>query len=243
MDPKPHPALTLPGAIIIAGAIIAISIIWVKKPVSAPVVSGQPNIPQVSMADVTSTDHILGNPEAEVTIVEYSDPSCPYCKVFHSTMQKIIGEYGPTGKVAWVYRSFPLDKPDSQGRILHPNAGMQAQAQECAAALGGNDAFWKYTDRLYEVIQSDKGITLDNSELPVIAKFAGLDTINFNECLSSGRFEEKVEKSYLDGVNAGVSGTPYSVIITPSGSKIPLVGAQSYATLKQTIEALLSEVK
>ncbi|MBP6858644.1 MAG: DsbA family protein, partial [Candidatus Pacebacteria bacterium] len=146
-------------------------------------------------------------------------------------------------KFAWGYRSFPLDKPDSQGRILRPNACMQAQAQECAAALGGNDAFWKYTDRLYEVIQSDKGITLDNAELPVIAKFAGLDTINFNECLSSGRFKDKVEKSYLDGVNAGVSGTPYSVIITPSGSKIPLVGAQSYATLKQTIEALLAESK
>nr|MBP6858387.1 thioredoxin domain-containing protein [Candidatus Paceibacterota bacterium] len=169
MDSKPHPALTLPGAIIIAGAIIAIAIIWVKKPVSAPVASNQPSIPEISMADVTSADHILGNPDADVVIVEYSDPSCPYCKVFHPTMQKIIGEYGPTGKVAWVYRSFPLDKPDSQGRILHPNAGMQAQAQECAAALGGNDAFWKYTDRLYEVIQSDKGITLDNAELPVIA--------------------------------------------------------------------------
>lgn len=240
MDPKPHPALTLPGAIIIAGAIIAIAIIWVKKPVSAPVTSGQPSIPQVSMAPISSADHILGNPEAEIVIVEYSDPSCPYCKIFHPTMKKIIDEYGPTGKVAWVYRSFPLDKPDSQGRVLHPNAGMQAQAQECAAALGGNDAFWKYTDRLYEVIQSDQGITLDNKELPVIAKFAGLDTVNFNECLSSGRFKDKVEKSYLDGVNAGVSGTPYSVIITPSGSKIPLVGAQSYATLKQTIEALLT---
>lgn len=195
------------------------------------------------MAPITSADHILGNPEAQITIVEYSDPSCPYCKMFHPTMKKVIDEYGPTGKVAWVYRSFPLDKADSQGRILHPNAGTQAQAQECAAALGGNNAFWKYTDRLYEVVQSDQGITLENSELPVIAKYAGLDTINFNECLSSGRFKDKVEKSYLDGINAGVSGTPYSVIITPSGSKIPLVGAQSYATLKQTIEALLTDSK
>ncbi|MEN9912902.1 MAG: hypothetical protein RLY66_310 [Candidatus Parcubacteria bacterium] len=244
MDPKPHPALTLPAAIIVAGALIAISIIWVKKPVSVPATtSGQPTIAEISMAPITSADHILGNPEAQITIVEYSDPSCPYCKMFHPTMKKVIDEYGPTGKVAWVYRSFPLDKADSQGRILHPNAGTQAQAQECAAALGGNNAFWKYTDRLYEVVQSDQGITLENSELPVIAKYAGLDTINFNECLSSGRFKDKVEKSYLDGINAGVSGTPYSVIITPSGSKIPLVGAQSYATLKQTIEALLTDSK
>ncbi len=244
MDSKPHPALTLPGAIIIAGALIAISIIWIKKPVNAPSnTSGQPAVAQVSMAPVSSSDHILGNPDADILIVEYSDPSCPYCKIFHPTLKKIIDEYGPTGKVAWVYRSFPLDRPDSQGRVLHVNAGTQAQAQECAAALGGNDAFWKYTDRLYEVIQSDQGVTLDNKELPVIAQYAGLDTVSFNECLSSGRFKDKVEKSYLDGVNAGVSGTPYSVIITPSGSKIPLVGAQSYATIKQSIEALLSEGK
>lgn len=244
MDPKPHPALTLPGAIIIAATLIAVAIIWVKKPAAVPAATnGQPTIAKVSMAPVTSADHILGNPDAPVKIVEYSDPSCPYCKIFHPTMKQIMDQYGPSGKVAWVYRSFPLDKPDSQGRILHPNAGTEAQAQECAAALGGNDAFWKYTDRLYEVSQSDQGITLDNKELPVIAKYAGLDTINFNECLSSGRFKDKVEKSYLDGINVGVSGTPYSLIITPSGSKIPLVGAQSYATLKQAVEALLSDVK
>lgn len=197
------------------------------------------------MAPVTSADHILGNPDAPIKIVEYSDPSCPYCKIFHPVMKKVIDEYGPSGKVAWVYRSFPIDKPGSRpdGGILHPNAGYEAQAQECAAALGGNEAFWKFTDRLYEVTQSDQGITLDRSEAPKIAAYIGLDAINFNECLSSERFKGKVEKSYLDGLNAGVSGTPYSIIITPSGSKIPLVGLQSHATLKQAIDALLSEVK
>ena len=235
--------LTLPAAIVIAGALIAISIIWVRKPVTTAPTTSEPTIKEISMAPVTSSDHILGNPEALIKIVEYSDPSCPYCKVFHPTMKQIIAEYGPSGQVAWVYRSFPLDKPNAQGQILHPNSGYESQAQECAAALGGNDAFWKFTHRLYEVTTSDQGKTMDRAEIPKIAAFTGLDAVNFNECLSSERFKDRVEASYLDGVNAGISGTPYSIVITPSGSKLPIVGAQPYATIKQTIDALLSEVK
>ncbi len=236
-----RPSLTLPGAIIVAATIIAVAIIYIKKPVVAPVANTVPKASEISMLPVTSNDHILGNPKASIKIVEYSDPSCPFCKIFHPTMQKIMSEYGAGGEVAWVYRSFPLDKADSQGRILHPNAGHEAQAQECAAFLGGNDAFWKFTNRLYDVTQSDKGISLDQKELPNIANFAGLDVAKFNDCLSSGKFKDKVEKSYLDGINAGVSGTPYSIILTPSGSKIPVVGAQSYATIKTAIDALLGD--
>ena len=244
MEPKPNSVLTLPAAIIIAATLIAVAIIYVKKPIAAPAaINTGPKMAEVSLAPVTAADHILGNPAASVKIVEYSDPSCPYCKTFHPIMQKLMAEYGPGGKVAWIYRSFPLDKPDQQGRILHPNAGHEAQAQECAASLGGNDAFWKFTNRLFEITQSDKGIGLDQKELPNIAKYAGLDATKFNDCLSSGKFKDKVEKSYLDGVNAGVSGTPYSVILTPSGSKIPIVGAQPYATIKSAIDALLSEAE
>ena len=237
-----HPLLTLPGAIIVAGAIIAIAIIYVKKPVAQPAaVSQEPKIAEVSMLPITSADHILGNPDASIKIVEYSDPSCPYCKLFHPTMRKIMDEYGAGGQVAWVYRSFPLDKPNSQGQVLHPNAGHESQALECAASLGGNDAFWKFTNRLYEITQSDKGISLDQKELSNFATYSGLDVTKFNDCLSSGKFKDKVEKSYLDGINAGVSGTPSSFIITPSGSKIPIVGAQPYTTIKSAIDALLSD--
>lgn len=241
MDSKSQPSLTLPGAIIIAGALIAVAIIWIKKPAPIPVQTGEPVLKQISMEPVSSADHILGNPDAPIKIVEYSDPSCPFCKVFHPTMIKIIEEYGPSGNVAWVYRSFPLDKPDANGRALHPNAGYESQAQECAAALGGNDAFWKFTHRLYEITPSDQGKSLDRGEIPKIAQYTGLDAVNFNECLSSERFKDKVDKSYLDGLNAGVSGTPYSIIITPSGSTIPIVGAQSYQTFKTAIDALLQE--
>ncbi len=242
MDQTSRPTLTLPAAIIIAGALIAFAIIWVKKPAPTPVATDQRPSSQSALVPVSTEDHILGNPDAPIKLVEYSDPSCPYCKIFHSTMRQIIEEYGPSGQVAWVYRSFPLDNPDAQGRILHPNAGHEAQAQECAAALGGNDAFWKFTHQLYEITPSDQGKPLDQTELPKIAASIGLDTASFDECLSSGRFADKVEAQYVDGINAGVSGTPFTIVVSSSGTLMPLNGAQPYATVKQMIETLLGDV-
>ncbi|OHA24138.1 MAG: hypothetical protein A3B11_01415 [Candidatus Taylorbacteria bacterium RIFCSPLOWO2_01_FULL_44_26] len=249
MENTGHSSLTLPGAIVIAGAIIAIAIIWVNKPANIASQDGE-NIQQtaVSIMPISNADHILGNPNAPIKIVEYSDPSCPFCKMFHTTMLRIINEYGPTGKVAWVYRHFPIDKEGTRpdGGILHPNAGHESQALECAADQGSNDAFWAFANRLYEVTPSVTSQTpngLDQKELPNIAAFVKLNVVLFNQCLASGKFKAVVEKHYLDGINAGISGTPHSIIITPSGSQIPLVGAQPYETIKAALDALLPEAK
>lgn len=207
--------LNIPTAIVIAGAIIAGAVIYTKSPVSSKPISNEPSIEQ-TMKPITSADHILGNPAAQVKIVEYSDPSCPFCKTFHNTMKKIMADYGASGNVAWVYRHYTLDKPDPSGNILHPNSGHEAQAFECAASLGGNDAFWKYANRLYEITPSVTGNSpkgLDQKELTNIAKFVGLNVDDFNNCLSSGKFKEKIDAEFTDGVNIGVSGTPTSVIV------------------------------
>lgn len=246
MDQQRSQLVSLPSAIIVAGALIAIAIIWVKKPVNIERTNDDPQnaATEINLRPVTSSDHILGNPKAEVKIVEYSDSACPFCRIFNPTMVKIMDEYGPTGRVAWVYRHFPLDEPDEQGNVLHKNAELEARAMECAASIGGNDGFWAYEKRLYEVTPSVTSQTpegLDPKELPEIAKFAGINVGPFNECLESGRFKDKVEADYLDGIKAGVSGTPYSVIITPSGTKIPMTGAQPYQTLKSAIDALLQQ--
>ena len=241
--------ITLPGAIIIAGALIAVSIIWVKSPGKATDQTAQaqlPNVENSSMRPISAGDHILGNPNAPIKIVEYSDPSCPFCKIFNPTMVQIMNTYGPTGQVAWIYRHFPLDKPDQNGNILHPNAGRESQAMECAAHLGGNTKFWEYEKLLYErtpAVTGESPNGLDPKQLPVIAKDIGLDPVSFNECLTSNQFKDKVEADYVDGLNAGVTGTPYSIIITPSGSMVPLVGAQTFSTIKAAIDALLVEVK
>ena len=234
----------IPTAIVIAAVIIAGSIIYVKKPAPSPSIVATNNAGQQTvLKQVTSADHILGNPNAPIKIVMFSDPSCPYCKVFYTTMTQTMKQYGAAGQVAWVYRAFPLDKPDANGNVLHKNAGQESQALECAAAIGGNDKFWAYTNRLYEVTPSVTPATpggLDQTQLPVIAKYVGLDVTKFNNCLSSGQEAAAVEAQYVDGINAGVSGTPSSFIITPSGTMIPIQGAESYGQLKSVIDTLTS---
>ncbi len=237
--------VTIPGAIIIAGALIAATLLYVMHPAKqtkdTKTVSDQP---VVSMRPVSSSDHILGNPDAPIKIVEYSDASCPYCKMFNPTMEQIMAEYGPSGKVAWIYRNWPLDKPDTNGRILHKNAGHEAQALECAASVGGNDKFWAFEKHLYETTPSVTGDTpngLDQSKLPILAKDVGIDQKAFTDCLASGKFQSKVDADFIDGINAGVGGTPYSIVMNSSGTKIPINGAQPYSIVKATIDSLLSE--
>lgn len=86
-----------------------------------------------------ATDHIRGNPKASVAVIEYSDYQCPFCKSVHPTYQKIVDTYGDD--VMWVYRHYPLP--------FHPHAQKAAEGAECAAELGGNDAFWAYSDELF----------------------------------------------------------------------------------------------
>jgi protein-disulfide isomerase len=245
MNEKPQSVLNIPTAIVIAGAIVAGSIIYTMKPAgttnTANVLGSTAQIKSVSV-----NDHILGNPNAKIKIVEYSDPSCPFCKMFHNTMRSIMNEYGKSGDVAWVYRHFPIDQPGTRpdGGILHPNAGREAHATECAAALGGNDKFWAYINRLYEVTPSVTNTNpegLNQKELYSIAQTVGLDSASFKECLDSGRYKDKITAQYTDGLNAGIQGTPMSYMILKNGKQVAIEGAQPYETLKASIDAILAE--
>lgn len=217
MEPsKSSPLLNIPMAILIAGAIIAGAVIYTKSPSS----SSRPTDVKTTFGEqfkaVSADDHIKGNPNAKVKIVEYSDASCPFCKSFHNTMNRIISDYGLTGDVAWVYRHYPLNRPLPDGSIFHPNAGKEAEAMECAGDQGGNEKFWQFTDKLYEVTPSVTGNTpngLSQSELPKIASTIGLNVDSFNNCLSTGKFTSKVESDFTDGVNIGIQGTPASVMV------------------------------
>jgi protein-disulfide isomerase len=111
---------------------------------------------EVNIPPVTEKDFIVGNPNAEIKIVEYSDTECPFSKRFHQTMLDIMKEYEAGGKVAWVYRYFPLDG-------LHQKARHEAEAVACAAEQGGNTKFWEYLDLLFKITPSNDG--LDSSLL------------------------------------------------------------------------------
>ena len=101
--------LFVPISILVAGLVIAGAVFFTRDG-STPKAPGEETATtQVDVKPVDDSDHILGSSNAEITIVEYSDFECPYCSNFHKTMEQIMAEYKDSGKVAWVYRHFPLD--------------------------------------------------------------------------------------------------------------------------------------
>lgn len=193
---------------------------------------------QVSKAvrPIDANDHLQGNPDAAVHVIEYSDFECPFCKSFHPTMQQAFDEYGKSGKLAWVYRHFPLDS-------IHSKARKEAQASECAAELGGNEAFWKFTNNLFEITPSND--RLDLAVLPDIAEGLGIDRAKFEACLSGdergGKYADHIESDLQNAVAAGGNGTPYTVVVATNGKTFPISGAMPYAALKEVIDLALAE--
>lgn len=227
-------AQMIPMAIVAAGALIAGAIYFGGSSTGGKLIQGDPssllgNNTSIEVEDVSDRDHIRGNRDAEVVIVEYSDLECPFCKAFHNTMQQVMDTY-EDNQVAWVYRHFPIAQ-------LHSKAIKEAEATECAAEQGGNDAFWKYTDRLFEITNSND--SLDLAQLPQIASFVGLDVTAFNNCLSSGKYTKQIEEDVKEAAKAGAQGTPYSIAITRDGQKVVINGAEPFQTVKSKIDSLL----
>ncbi|MEK7193551.1 MAG: thioredoxin domain-containing protein [Patescibacteria group bacterium] len=183
---------------------------------------------------VTSDDHILGNPNAPVKIIEFSDLECPFCKTFHATMHQIVTAYD--GKVAWIYRNFPIDS-------LHPKAREEALAAECANELGGNTKFWAYIDKVFEVTPSNNG--LDLGLLPKIAEDLGLNQAKFKACLSEQKHMGRIDADIKDVMNTlepgerGL-GTPRSIVIGPNGKTVLISGAQPLSEVRLVIDGVLS---
>lgn len=231
---------SLPVAIVIAGIFIAGSVMYATTnyrnnfaaSVKSPIIEASGNKAQNENFAASAEDHILGNKNALIKIVEYSDLECPFCKMFHQTMNKIMDTYGQSGKVAWIYRHFPLDQ-------LHSKARNEARATECAAEQGGNDAFWKFTNKIFEITPSNN--ELDPSELQNIAVAIGIDKTSFVNCLSSNKYNDRIEKNIQDGIDAGAQGTPYSIIFTQKGRRIIVNGAQPYEEVKKMIDQALAE--
>lgn len=246
--PQQSNALGVPAAIIIAGVLVAGAVLYsnssrnaVLPLAGAGTASGKQAQPSPapaaaasaaldSIKPVSASDHIRGNPNAPVKVVEFSDTECPFCKRFHPTMQQAVNEY--EGKVAWVYRHFPLDS-------LHSKARTEAEATECANELGGNEKFWAYLDRLFEVTPSNDG--LDPAQLLKIAEYVGLNKAKFEQCLASGKYAAHVAADLADATASGGQGTPYSVALAANGKKFVISGAQPYAQVKATLDAALAE--
>lgn len=228
----------VPIAIVIAGGLIALSVYFggsspAVAPTMAPTAAGAPagnaapqDPPVGDMRPISQVDHARGATNPKVAIVEYSDTECPFCKQFHSTMQQVIEEY--PNDVQWVYRHFPLEQ-------LHQQSFAESVAVECAAEQG---KFWEFLDLVYKTTPSNDG--LDLSTLPVLAEQAGVANAGqFEDCLDSGKFDDKINADIKDAQAAGGRGTPYSVIIAADGTKEPLSGAQPYSAVKAAVDKYL----
>lgn len=191
-----------------------------------------PNINQGKMsadqakkiAKVDNEDHIKGSKDAKVFLIEYSDYQCPFCARFHPTAQKIVEEY--KGQVAWVFRHFPLD-------MIHPKARPAANAAECVAKLGGEDAFWKFTDAIF----ADQAGTLD--DLEGVAKKAGVEGEEFKNCFESKKYNDLIDKDISEGTQAGVRGTPGNFIVNQKGEAWFVPGAYPFEQIKPYIDEAL----
>jgi protein-disulfide isomerase len=183
----------------------------------------------------TSRDHLFGNPAAEVTLIEFSDYECPFCKRFHGTPEAVVKHFD--GKVNLVWRHFPLD-------FHNPAAAVEAEAGECVAQLGGNEAFWQYTNALMERTQSNgKGMPVKvEGEHPLLS-LAGELKLNkeaFKTCMDQGKGKESVRDDMADGVNAGIEGTPGVILYNNRTGKTDVIpGAQSAEVIQAAVQKLL----
>ena len=221
----------IPVSIIVAGLIIAGAVVLTNNAdnVNPDVVENER--PELELTPVSNEDHILGNPDAEVLIIEYSDFECPFCGAFHGTMKRIMDEYGDSGKVAWVYRHMPLDR-------IHERARPSSEASECVANLAGPERFWDFADELFANPEN-----LSDENMKQIALSYGIEEGAYDTCVSERQFQDKVERDYQDGLNiAKVDpnfGTPYNILMSKGGVQIPIVGNQPYASVKNVIDAVL----
>lgn len=192
---------------------------------NAPTVEGPTDAGgSISIREVDEdNDHIKGNKNAPVTIVEYSDFDCPFCVRFVPTVEQALEKY--PNDVRLVYRHFPL-------RSIHPNAAPAAEASECAAEQG---KFWEYHDELF----ANQG-NLVRGTLLSIANNIGLNISSFEECIDSGRHAATVQADEVDAQNAGARGTPYSIVVGPNGELIPVNGAQPFSQLDAALQRVLN---
>lgn len=191
-----------PVAILVAGGMISLSILSggglpTVPSQGLPAQVGEPT--NTSKAPVvTEDDYIRGNPSAPITIVEYSDFECPFCRNFHPTVQRAMEEYGD--QIRWVYRHFPLTR-------IHPEAVPAAEASECVGEQKGSDGFWQFADVMFANQER-----LGSEFYREVAGQIGVNLAQYDTCVSSRKYKEKVENQQAEGVRLGVTGTPGSFV-------------------------------
>lgn len=167
-------------------------------------------------------DAVIGEEDAKVKVVVFSDFQCPYCKLFHKAFDDAIKNYGD--RVLFDYKFLPLE--------IHPQANSAALAAACALEQG---KFWEYADKLY-LNQTGWANAKDTAKFKEYAKSLNLDSAKFNECLDSKKYQDKIDADKKEADSFAVSGTP-GVFVNDQLQE----GAISYDQLKEAIEGELGK--
>ncbi len=209
--------LIIAGVAVIAIAIVLLLALPALMPAGDIVEHTPINRPQVQF-------NTMGDPNAPVKIVEYSDFQCPYCGQFtNDTEQQLIDAYIATGKVYFEYRSF--------GDFIGAESSRAAEAAYCA---GDQEKFWEMHDVIYANQTGENVGAFTDKRLTAFAKKIGLDMAAFNNCFTSGKYADKVKQDGDDAMQAGVRATPSFII----NGKL-FEGAQPFQAFQAEIEPLL----
>jgi protein-disulfide isomerase len=168
--------------------------------------------------DIYEDDPTQGPKDAPITMIEFSDYECPFCRRFNlETFDQIMTTY--EGQVQYIYKDFPLS--------FHANARPAALAALCAHE---QDAFWDYRDKLFFM-----ELPLGNDSYLQYAEDLNLDMVTFTKCLDEDRYDDRVEADFDFAANLGVSSTPTFFI-----NGIPVIGAQDFEVFQQVIDMELA---
>jgi protein-disulfide isomerase len=187
----------------------------------APTGAAPAPVPSGAVPVVTEDDYIRGDANAKITLIEYSDFECPFCSRFTPTVDQVLKDYA--GKVRLVYRHFPLS--------FHPSAESAANASECAGEQG---KFYEFHDLLF----ADQA-NLNVTSYKQYATQLGLNASQFNDCVDTNKYAQKVRDQASAGAAAGVTGTPGSFVVDENGTAIPIKGALPFESVKQIIDSIL----
>ncbi len=170
---------------------------------------------------VTDQDHVQGNESAAVTLIEYGDFECPYCGAAYPILKRVKQRLG--GRLRFVFRNFPIGD-------IHPHAEHAAEAAESVSERAGAKAYWEMHDLIFEHQHA-----LDDASLARYATKAGADGEGVLSDLREGRYQERVQESFMSGARTGVNGTPTLFI-----DGIRYDGPRDEATLVEALELVAS---
>jgi protein-disulfide isomerase len=190
----------------------------------------QATVEKIEAAVAVGSIVVRGSKDAPVTMIEFSDYQCPFCKRHvDQTVPGFVKDYVETGKLRYAFRDFPLT-------AIHPLAAKAAEAARCAGEQG---KYWEMHDRLFANQKE-----LQPEKLPTHAQAIGLDEPKFRECLDQGRYAAAVQKDVDEGARLGITGTPTVVVGLTDGAQaknaVIIHGAQAIATFKAEIDKLLA---